>query len=874
MAKRLCERSVEFRAVSDDEHGDGRTLEGHAAVFNQPTRIDNWEGRFDEELSPGCFTKTLREGSPIMQWNHGMDPAVGQTPIAAIKDLREDKQGLYVKARLLQHAERVREAIAEGAVKGMSFRFTPVRDEWRDAKGNDVDPDELESLLYGYRSADKDRLPLKRTIREVKLHELGPVSTPAYGGTDVGVRSSDEVDKDRKALIEEYRRTMRSGADDGDGDADDTLEFDHFASDIPVREDGLPAVEDGDYDADEAEGRAAKDPKKPYGEVDYADKGYQEDGKYRYPLDTKDHVTHAWDYINVQKNADKYSAADLKKVKAAIKAAAPKFGIKISDSAGDKSEKKSAEPAGAAREGTPVNNPAEAARQGTSDPSQKNEPRKAVSALKTKDEFEARQAEIAQRLSTIAEETRNAALSDEQQTEWDELTSERAANAKKIENIDERAALLLDKARQPGHRETGDGARGGAPAFHPDRGDIFDVRALRNASSSIAEFERKVDDNARFAVERATYAKTPKGYDGAEPAEAIEDLLGSVRSSNPEESGRSVLAKRILATGSEAYGRAVAKMMASGGAIHALEEDEQRALQRAQQLGTGSSGGFAVPFQLDPSIILTNAGVTNPIRQLARQVQITGKQWEGVTSVGATAVRGAEASTAPDSTISLNQPVVTTNRVQAFIPFTYELEDAWAALRSEITMVLMDAKEREEDSFWTGNGSGTAVPGVISYATASDDQSVSNLVATAGVGAFALQDVYNLYSALNPRWERNASWAAHKAIYNKMRQFDTAGGAALWARIGDGQPPRLMEYPDYRVSAMSNAVSTGNVIMVIGDFSKYLIVDRIGMQVELVPQVFDSANGNRPTGQRGVYAIWMNNGVCLENDAFRYLKVA
>lgn len=63
------------------------------------------------------------------------------------------------------------------------------------------------------------------------------------------------------------------------------------------------------------------DGKKPYGNVEYADPGLQSDGKKRYPIDSEKHIRAAWNYINKPKNAKKYSAADLDKVKAKIVAA-------------------------------------------------------------------------------------------------------------------------------------------------------------------------------------------------------------------------------------------------------------------------------------------------------------------------------------------------------------------------------------------------------------------------------------------------------------------------------------------------------------------------------------------------------------------------
>ena len=88
-----------------------------------------------------------------------------------------------------------------------------------------------------------------------------------------------------------------------------------------------------------AEGRGGDAPgegDKPYGNVHYADPGYQGDKQKRYPVDTKEHAQAAWSYISKDSNAAKYSSGDLAKVKASIKAACKKFGIAISeDSDGD-----------------------------------------------------------------------------------------------------------------------------------------------------------------------------------------------------------------------------------------------------------------------------------------------------------------------------------------------------------------------------------------------------------------------------------------------------------------------------------------------------------------------------------------------------------
>lgn len=184
-------RSVPFKVVraADEQVDDGLTLEGYAAVFGQATEIDSWEGAFSETIRKGAFRKTIRERTPVMQFDHGRHPLVGSIPIGAIQDLREDEQGLFVSARLSDNwlIEPVRQAIAEGSIDGMSFRFGVVREEWRDSAGKLVRPEELGQLLW----SPGERGPLQRELIELRVAELGPVVFPAYDGTSVGVRARE-----------------------------------------------------------------------------------------------------------------------------------------------------------------------------------------------------------------------------------------------------------------------------------------------------------------------------------------------------------------------------------------------------------------------------------------------------------------------------------------------------------------------------------------------------------------------------------------------------------------------------------------------------------------------------------------------------------
>jgi hypothetical protein len=77
----------------------------------------------------------------------------------------------------------------------------------------------------------------------------------------------------------------------------------------------------------------AGDSAKPYGDVPYADPGYQKDGKKRYPLD-KDHIRAALAYFSKPSNREPYSSDQVKAIWGRIKSAASKAGISVSDSTG------------------------------------------------------------------------------------------------------------------------------------------------------------------------------------------------------------------------------------------------------------------------------------------------------------------------------------------------------------------------------------------------------------------------------------------------------------------------------------------------------------------------------------------------------------
>jgi HK97 family phage major capsid protein len=68
------------------------------------------------------------------------------------------------------------------------------------------------------------------------------------------------------------------------------------------------------------------------------------------------------------------------------------------------------------------------------------------------------------------------------------------------------------------------------------------------------------------------------------------------------------------------------------------------------------------------------------------------------------------------------------------------------------------------------------------------------------------------------------------------------------------------------------AATANNYLLLYGDFQQFVIVDRIGSTIELVPHLFGA--NRRPTGQRGAL-LWFRTGSnVVVPQAFRLLSVA
>lgn len=121
-----------------------------------------------------------------------------------------------------------------------------------------------------------------------------------------------------------YEINENLSADDDDDDDNDKDEYDDH--DVECKCPSCMAASDPAVHKKHLEEYDSEDHFSKYGDVAYADKE-----NHKYPIDTKAHAKAAWSYINMPKNAKKYSGDKLSTIKSRISSAAKKFGITIGD---------------------------------------------------------------------------------------------------------------------------------------------------------------------------------------------------------------------------------------------------------------------------------------------------------------------------------------------------------------------------------------------------------------------------------------------------------------------------------------------------------------------------------------------------------------
>ncbi|MFZ5829129.1 MAG: HK97 family phage prohead protease [Planctomycetota bacterium] len=164
-----------------------RVLVGYAAVFyrqDEPgTQYALWEGVV-ERIAPGAFARAIRERQDVRGlFNHDPSLILGRTTAGTLR-LSEDARGLRYEIDLAEThlAADLAASVERGDLSGSSFAFT-IRS----------------------RKIEEDAGTQVRTILDVDLFDVGPVTYPAYEATSAALRGQGEFEELRRDLAERRR---------------------------------------------------------------------------------------------------------------------------------------------------------------------------------------------------------------------------------------------------------------------------------------------------------------------------------------------------------------------------------------------------------------------------------------------------------------------------------------------------------------------------------------------------------------------------------------------------------------------------------------------------------------------------------------------
>jgi Escherichia/Staphylococcus phage prohead protease len=175
MAKREVRLALpaEIREGEGDD-GEGVRVAGYAAVFGEAADIGGW---FNEVIERGAFDDVLQDDVPFLINHEGLPLARTRSGTLSIK---QDDRGLYIET-VLDPADsdvaRIIPKMKRGDLDKMSFAFSVGIEEW-DETGD---------------------IPVRTLKKFDRLYDVAIVTSPAYDGTEIGLRCLEEHRAEREA---------------------------------------------------------------------------------------------------------------------------------------------------------------------------------------------------------------------------------------------------------------------------------------------------------------------------------------------------------------------------------------------------------------------------------------------------------------------------------------------------------------------------------------------------------------------------------------------------------------------------------------------------------------------------------------------------
>ena len=434
-------------------------------------------------------------------------------------------------------------------------------------------------------------------------------------------------------------------------------------------------------------------------------------------------------------------------------------------------------------------------------------------------------------------------------TELDTLGSDESRSADEITGrADEIAARATEISDTLAEKET-------------RLGQLEDLAAARDAAPKAPNFIRKPDaprtaDDIRSMDARQLTDVMERSFD-AHDIDGTEAMRTIKRHRGDRE-----WITNIAARSTDAYTAAFGKVMTGR---EMFLTDEERA---AVAVGTSTQGGLLVPTHLDPTLIVTNNGTANVIRQISRVVTLTRENtWNGVTTAGSNFSWDAELTEVSDDSPTFAAAQIPTYVGAGFIQASYQAFEDIENLAGDVAMLLNDGRDRlEATAHATGAGS-TAPTGIFTALDANTNVEVTSTTAA----TIGLVDLQAIHRGVPIRFRNRGVFVTNPLFADAIKLLESQ---TYTPNISTGAPDQLLSRPLYETDDAPAVVSTNvkDNEVIYGDFSNYVIVDKPGSAtLDFIPNLF-STTTNLPDGRRGWYMRFRSGADSVNDLAFRMLQ--
>ncbi len=262
--------------------------------------------------------------------------------------------------------------------------------------------------------------------------------------------------------------------------------------------------------------------------------------------------------------------------------------------------------------------------------------------------------------------------------------------------------------------------------------------------------------------------------------------------------------------------------------------DALRVEVREQQMGTGTTGGFAIP-ELFKDQLLMAVQQTGIVRSRATIIP-AGSPPDGKLTMpsldqtsggnmfgGVTLVHTGEGVTMTETTMKIREVSLEPKEISAYIVATNKLLNNWPAASAVLGNQLRAAMTAQEDyDFLRGSGVNMAQgiinsPAAIAYPRA-------------GAGAIAFADIYGMLARL--KMGGSPVWLASQTVIPQLAAMVDAGSHSVWlggggiASASQPAPSMLFGFPIVFCDRLPALGTKGDLMLV--DLSYYLIKDGSG----------------------------------------------